>query len=271
LYRIRQRVDNPQAITWLLTEPFAKSGARKIGSCVSANDQFMADQLIPIPDRFRSALVALLHAFDYASDGTVDRWQLAIELTELLSTGATLSDIRWLILRGFAEHAKEITIPGDAERSFRPLTPTCIPTDACLMLSVIGAATLRCALGFGSTDTVLQAIEVPVDRLIHPLGTCVARINPEWDSAKRELRYKEQVIKRYRVPARNQILILSAFQELAWPDFIDDPLPPEDEQDSKQRLQGTIKSLNRNQITPLLRFHGNGNGLQVFWEPVHFS
>ena len=27
--------------------------------------------------------------------------------------------------------------------------------------------------------------------------------------------------------------------------------------------------LNRNQLAPLIRFHGNGNGLQIFWDLVH--
>jgi hypothetical protein len=70
------------------------------------------------------------------------------------------------------------------------------------------------------------------------------------------------------VPARNQELVLTAFQELDWPESIDDPLPPDHNVDPKQRLQATIKSLNRNQLTPLIRCHGNGNGQQVYWERV---
>ena len=84
----------------------------------------------------------------------------------------------------------------------------------------------------------------------------------------RGLRYNRKVIKRFRVPAPNQELVLTAFQEMGWPRFIDDPLPPAKEQDSKHRLRVTIKSLNRHQIASLLRFHGNGNGLQVYWERV---
>ena len=73
-------------------------------------------------------------------------------------------------------------------------------------------------------------------------------------------------MKRYRVPAKNQSLVLTAFQEEGWPVFIDDPLRPINEQDSKHRLQVTIKSLNRRQLAPLIKFHGNGSGLQVYWE-----
>ena len=94
------------------------------------------------------------------------------------------------------------------------------------------------------------------------------RIKPEWDCGHRELRYKGRIVKRFRVPAVNQIAVLEAFQEDGWPEFIDDPIPPAEGQDPKQRLNVTIKSLNRNQVNRLIRFHGNGDGVQVYWEAV---
>jgi hypothetical protein len=68
------------------------------------------------------------------------------------------------------------------------------------------------------------------------------------------------------VPAPNQEIILQAFQEENWPHCIDDPLPPQDNLPIKSRLLATIKSLNRSQVNPLILFHGNGNGVQVYWE-----
>jgi hypothetical protein len=224
----------------------------------------MAGILEFVPDRFRSALATLLTAFDYAADIRTDPWQLAIELSHLESNGATLSDIRWLILRKFAEHAKETTVPGDAKRSFRALTPTYIPEDTCFVLSPDGAATIRSALGLTSVDSGCDASGGRASLAAEAPRTPVAK--PEWDATRRELRFRGQVIKRYRVPARNQALVLAAFQEMGWPEFIDDPLPPSGEQDPKHRLHATIKSLNRNQLHPLIRFHGNGNGMQVSWE-----
>jgi hypothetical protein len=93
-------------------------------------------------------------------------------------------------------------------------------------------------------------------------------LKPVWDPAHRELRYNGRLVKRFRVPALNQIAILDAFQEDGWPEFIDDPIPPRHGIDPKHRLNVTIKSLNRNQLDPLIRFHGNGDGLQVYWEAV---
>ena len=215
-----------------------------------------------VAERLSSPLSTLFAAFDYASDSRLDRWQFAVSLADVLSQGATLVDIRWLVLRGFAEHAKETTVPGDANRSFRRLPPTSLPADMCITLSPLGADTLRAVLPGCHTDAGSPVCDIAES------DTFARSTVPLWDSVRRELRYGNQIVKRYRVPAANQELILAAFQEEGWPQFIDDPLPPRDELDPKRRLQATIKSLNRNQLVPLIRFHGNGNGLQIYWEAV---
>jgi hypothetical protein len=69
---------------------------------------------------------------------------------------------------------------------------------------------------------------------------------PHWDAERRELRFDGQVVKQFGVPAPNQELILAAFQETAWATVIDDPLPPDGEQEPKQRFRATIRSLNGN-------------------------
>src|SRR5262249_26296993 len=74
------------------------------------------------------------------------------------------------------------------------------------------------------------------------------------------------VVKRYRVPARNQELILSAFEEEGWPEHIDDPLPVRYDIDPRMRLHDAIHRLNGRQINRLVRFKGNGTGTGVFWE-----
>lgn len=228
----------------------------------------MYDPSAMIDGGFRSALSVLLKASQYALDSRADRWQFAVELSELTSQGATLTDIRWLILRGFAEHGKETTVPGDDERSFRNLPPTSFPHDTCLVLSSEGVSILGRALAptqfdpGRSGDATLERI--PNRRVPPPASQSI----PDWDATRRELRYRGQVVKRYRVPAKNQSLVLTAFQEEGWPGYIDDPLRPSHELDSKHRLQVTIKSLNRNQLTPLIKFHGNGSGLQIYWEAI---
>jgi hypothetical protein len=229
----------------------------------------MMDTVVRIGGDFRETLYILLKAFEYATDCQTDTWQFATDLSAAVSNGASLDDLRWLVLRGFGEHAKETTVPGDEVRTFRLLARTAFPSDTFLVLTPAGARFARSVLATAvEPDEANRAgtptgLSVPV-----PVPRDQTKDVPEWDEARRELRYRGKIVKRFRVPASNQSLVLTAFQEDGWPAFIDDPICPDLDQDSKKRLQVTIKALNRNQICPLIKFHGNGNGLQIYWEAV---
>src|SRR5438094_2533225 len=170
----------------------------------------MASWVGIVPDQLRPALQTLLRASSYADECRADRWQFAVDLAELTASGATLTDIRWLIHRGFVLHGKETTVPGDAQRSFRPLPATAISADAHLVLSPAGAKELEAGIrGLTSKSPGEVSSEAPIERGDSVEATAA---KPEWDVSRRELRYQGQVIKRYRVPAKNQELILTAFQ-----------------------------------------------------------
>lgn len=89
-----------------------------------------------------------------------------------------------------------------------------------------------------------------------------ADVRPCWECRNGVLTFAGFVVKRFRHPARNQELLLDAFEELGWPERMDDPLPP---LVSGSRLQETVKQLNRYQQTPLLRFGMDGTGQGVCW------
>ena len=93
-----------------------------------------------------------------------------------------------------------------------------------------------------------------------------SNVVPNWDRVARLLLVGETIVKRYRVPSPNQEALLDAFQEEGWPASIDDPLTPLPDQQPKRRLRDTIKCLNLNQATRLLRFRGDGTGQRVLWE-----
>ena len=76
------------------------------------------------------------------------------------------------------------------------------------------------------------------------------------------------LVKQFKWTAENQEAILCVFEEEGWPARIDDPLPPQAEQDSKRRLSDTIKCLNRKQANPILHFRGDGTGEGIIWELV---
>jgi hypothetical protein len=94
-------------------------------------------------------------------------------------------------------------------------------------------------------------------------------VKPTWNARSRELRVGELLVKKFRVPAGNQELVLSAFEEEGWPAYIDDPLPMKSEIVPKQRLSNVINRLNGSQLAPVLRFHGDGNGEGIGWQLLH--
>ena len=93
-----------------------------------------------------------------------------------------------------------------------------------------------------------------------------SELKPRWNTARRELSVAGVIVKRFRVPARNQETILSAFEEEGWAEHIHDPLPVTHEIDAPTRLHDAINRLNRCQIRPLLRFRGDGRGTGILWE-----
>lgn len=105
----------------------------------------------------------------------------------------------------------------------------------------------------------------PLAELAELLDQEVGPARPRWDRAGRVLIFCGQVIKRFSWPARNQELILSAFEEMGWPERIDDPLPVTDGVSQKDRLHDTIKCLNRKRLIKSIRFAGDGTGQGVCW------
>jgi hypothetical protein len=93
-----------------------------------------------------------------------------------------------------------------------------------------------------------------------------SEVKPRWDAVRRELSVAGLIVKRFRVPARNQETILGVFEEEGWAEHIHDPLPATLDIDAPTRLHDAINRLNRCQINPLVRFHGDGKGTGVFWE-----
>jgi hypothetical protein len=231
-----------------------------------------------LPIRLHPILSILLEACNYATDAGRDIWDFSVELHCLRALGATNNDLRWLICKGFATPAIEIT-PADAvdRRAFRPSGHFIFDDQMCLVLTPQGNefATAACSPN-GCSPRMLQKADASVTTTqiaqeskpsAAPRPSDLAS-KPYWDASSRILQFKSQIIKQYRVPAPNQELVLSAFEEEGWPQRIDDPLPPTDDIDPRQRLHDTINRLNRNQQHRLIQFLGNGNGRAVKWQAM---
>lgn len=220
--------------------------------------------VLPLGSALLDALDQLERARRYARNAAGDPWQFAVEWSELESRGIDLTDLRWLVARNFVELRREITVPKAFQRAFvEPDVPR-LTADAAFMLTVAGSEFVQ---GLGESRGSIVVESIPDRDPIAPTAAPAAEEpdRPHWDADRRELRFRGQIVKQFRVPAANQELILTAFEEEGWPPFIDDPLPRHGHDEPTRRLQATIKSLNRRQWNPTIRFHGNG-GEKVLWE-----
>jgi hypothetical protein len=218
--------------------------------------------VVPGP-QLDGVLRQLEHARACARDANCETWDFAVEIESLLAEGLTRSDLRWLVSKGYLEHAAESTRRGHRRRTFRSCSNLAFSKRTCFVLTEAGHA-LREA-----TPAQLRPFPAQLSPgvAVNPRdGAARESDTPVWDAEYRELRVRGHVVKQFRVPSPGQESILAAFQEDGWPAAIDDPLPPQPEQDTKRRLRNTIQNLNANQRIRLIRFHGDGSGERVLWE-----
>jgi len=235
---------------------------------------------LPFDDKPRVALGLLSQAYWFAQDAGAELWDFALEIDTLFEARLTISDLRWLVAKGFAEHGQESSVYGGPHRSFRRGDGFFFDHLTCVVLTPDGAAFVgRLLRETVESPKSIQPIEVTsivggVTAELDdgswpdhdPGGTPQVTFKPCWHSTRRELCLNGEVVKRFRVRAQNQEVILSAFEEESWPKHIDDPLPVSGDIDPRTRLHDAINRLNRCQTNRLLRFHGNGTGTGVSWE-----
>jgi hypothetical protein len=94
----------------------------------------------PINDNFRAGLALLSQAYVYAQDAGAALWDFALENDWLYKANVTISDLRWLVAKGFAKHGQETSFYGDPHRSFRPGVGFNFVPTTCFILTPEGAA-----------------------------------------------------------------------------------------------------------------------------------
>jgi hypothetical protein len=82
-------------------------------------DNFGEDEAPLLVADLRTGLALLRQAYLYALDAGADLWDFALENDHLYRTGLTISDLRWLVAKGFVGHGQETSFYGDPHRSFR--------------------------------------------------------------------------------------------------------------------------------------------------------
>jgi hypothetical protein len=94
---------------------------------------------LSIDDNLRAGLALLRQAYVYAQDAGAELWDFALESDRLYATDVTISDLRWLVAKGFAEHGQETSVYGDLHRSFRPGHGLNFLPTTCFVLTPLGA------------------------------------------------------------------------------------------------------------------------------------
>jgi hypothetical protein len=205
----------------------------------------------------QKALRHLHKAHEFALDVQLDIWQFAEPLRNLVAMGVPEPALRWLVVKGYAEHAHELTTFSEADRRFRPSPNVSFGPKTRFVITEAGAEFMRDNQEEASASIVPFRTQAAV---VAPM--------PYWDARMRTLYFGDQIVKRYRQPAANQEKVLLAFEEGAWTHIIDDPLPFDPEACAEMRLRDTIRRLNSNQANRLVHFYGDGSGLRVAWETV---
>lgn len=213
-----------------------------------------------IAEHVGEALQLLARALSYAEDSGRSVWDFAVEIDRLQTLGVSECELRWLVCKGFVTNAQDVSDPKQDGRQFTGQGCLRFSSNTCFVLTDGGRPLVE---SVGRQPAEVSLIAVPAVSTAN--GTRSPSVKPDWDAVLRVLSVGDQVVKRYRVPAENQELILSVFDEEGWARRIDDPLPPIG-QDPKKRLQSVIMCLNRNQKARLIRFRGDGNGTGVTWE-----
>jgi hypothetical protein len=102
-----------------------------------AGDSFEGGTAMSTPElrgfnhpRIRLVLSILQRAAKLADEGKCHRWEFAVELDHLLSSGATVNDLRAMLFEGTIEAAVETTSPRSKSRRFRQAASMAIPPTA---------------------------------------------------------------------------------------------------------------------------------------------
>lgn len=212
-----------------------------------------------------AAFEMLWRAYRYAMGAGVDAWDFAVEIREFHRSQISNSELRWLLVHGYARHAMELAA-ADGKRRFREAATTTLGKTSCFVMAEAGLAmveSLNATLKKPDAPTPpIHLFGVPTDRAV----PSAIEVTPLWDAKRRKLWFDGKIVKRYHCPAPSQHLILDAFQAAQWPAHVADPLPLAPEQCPKRRLHDAVKRLNRGHSSAALRFRGDGSGRGVFWE-----
>lgn len=215
------------------------------------------------PAEFLSFLLAYLEL-------VVARWR-AVELQSPVRTKPVpysrfrelqISDeiVLWMIYQAHVQHFVAAHMNADDHAGLRPALTLHMGKTSYFGLTDLG---VEFACSF-LADVLLAEEDTDFERARSRL--LLGTLTPSYDRENRVFAWGRHVLKWFRQPAVNQMLVLSAAEEQLWSPWFDDPLPPRPGTKSKVLLHNTINDLNRRQAVQIIHFRGDGTGTRIGWE-----
>ena len=180
---------------------------------------------LTIPAHTHLALAGLLRVYQAALGGSgTEGARLptglrgAVEMKSLRQMDLGDEDVRALV-KARVLHLVAEGPPESPQLSSVPADPIRLAPSSCLALTADGATQVAKISGVRALGSLFDASgKWIIDFAL------LRTARPRWDEERRELSFGPLLVKRYRQPARDQELILTAFAEEGWPPRMDDPI-----------------------------------------------
>jgi hypothetical protein len=188
-------------------------------------------------------------------------WEGAVALACLREKGIDDAVLLWMMYQGHLDHLRLAPEGKPARNALVPAASLLLTGASSFLLTDVGEQ---------FANDFLADVLVPAEEggALGPAWErfLVGVLVPCYDKHDRVFTWGRQVLKWFRQPAGNQEVVLNAVQELGWPLWFDDPLPPRDGMKRARRLHDTTAELNRRQRVHLIHFKGDGSGKRIGWE-----
>jgi hypothetical protein len=209
----------------------------------------------------KEGLCRLWEGYVYACELRRDKREFAVEIEVLRAAGMNNNDLRWLIGKGYVQHAAQKTSEGKLRRLEHREGRLALRKGSCFLLTDAGVEFAKEVLALPAPISAISAPKAQREG-----GQDIESDVPYWNAEMHTLYWQGKTVKHFKHEAPFQEAILEAFQSCRWSRYAVVALSKEEGVNPKERLRITIKNLNRS-CGGKLRFTQEGNGDRVGWEP----
>jgi hypothetical protein len=212
--------------------------------------------------RLADGLFALLQAFDFSQDVAADVRVFAVELSVLVNSGLSANQLRWLVLKGYAEHYIERRPRGNEGRSLVAAKSLNFRTLSRFVLTAAGADFVGSICRRPAEQVAARIVD---KELQDDSAGNEPQLKPHWDRRLRQLTFDGVLIKTFSRAAVNQMPVLDKFQALNWCSPIDAAEFLLGRSRRKHWLHETINSLNDGHKIRKIHFFADGTTNGICW------